>query len=152
MIMKDTKANYARRLTWAVVTAVVFGAGAFATKVSAQTGGGFEIQVPFDFTVVGQTYPAAKYRISRLDAANPDVLVLRSAADKALLIFRTERISYNAPAASSWLSFRRSGETNYLHGVRASGESYESRLPASGPDRRGAGAAQVARTIIIAHK
>lgn len=85
--------------------------------------------MPFDFVVRGRTFPAARYRIGRLDRANPDMLVLKSSTDKMLLIFQTQRLSPAAKTESSRLTFRRPGETNFLESIAASGQSYDSRLP-----------------------
>ena len=134
--MRNIELKYAKRLTLAVLTAVVFGAGAFATNVSAQSAGAFEIQVPFAFVVQGRTYAAATYRFARLSQADPDKLVLKSSTGKTLLIFHTQRLSSGEQAEFSRLTFKRFGATNFLASIRASGENYDSHLPTSKSDRR----------------
>lgn len=132
--MKNIQSKYTKQLFLGVLTAVVLGAGAFTVK--AQNVGVFEIEVPFDFVVMGRTYEAARYQIGRLSQASPDTLVLNSAAGKTLLILNTQRLNSGTADRFSKLTFSRYGDTNYLDSIRASGSSYESRLPAVRSDRR----------------
>lgn len=150
--MRNIEFKLAKRFTLAVLTAVVFGSGAFATNVSAQSAGAFEIQVPFEFVVQGRTYAPAKYRISRLSQADPDTIVLKSSAGKTLLIFHTQRLSPGEQAEFSRLTFKRFGETNFLDSIRASGANYYSHLTASKSDRRRQGSAPPAQILSITAK
>lgn len=134
--MKYTDLKFANCLKMAVLTMVLIGAGALANDVRAQTARVFKIEVPFDFVIKHQTYEAGTYRIGRLSESNPDILILKNAADKKSLILQTVRLSSGAPAAFSKLSFRRYGEMYFLDSIRASGETYESRLPTAKSDRR----------------
>ena len=149
--MKSFELKYVKRLALGVLV-VVLGAGAFVTKVPAQNARVFEIQVPFDFVVMGRTYTADTYRIGRLSQANPDTLVLNNAAGKTLLIMNTQRLNSGAPAEFSTLNFSRYGETNVLEGIKASGDGYESRLPSIKSDRRRRSIAQVSQTVSITTK
>lgn len=128
--------KHAKHLALALLTVVILGAGVFTTKVPGQNAPVVEIDVPFDFVVMGRTYAADRYRIERLDRANLDTLVLKSSTGKTLLIFLTQRLSSDAQVGESQLTFRRFGETHFLDSIRASGESYESRLPFVKSDRR----------------
>ena len=134
--MKNIELKFAKCLKMAVLTVVILGAGAFVTNVRAQTARVFEIQVPFDFVVKGQTYDAGTYRVGRLNEANPDTLVLKNANDKKSLILQTQRLNSGAPTELSKLTFRRYGEMYFLDSIRASGESYESRLPSGRSERK----------------
>ena len=147
--MKNIELKLAKRLTMTVLTVVILGAGAFATNVRAQTARVFEIHVPFDFVVKGRTYEAGRYRIGRLEQANPDRLVLKNAAGKTLLILQTQRLNSGAPIEFSKLTFRRDGEIYFLEGIQSSGEHYESRLPSVKSDRQGRSAEQLSEIVSI---
>lgn len=151
MIMRSIELKHTKRLTLAVLTVVILGAGAFATKVPAQNAGVFEIDVPFDFVVNGRTFEADRYRIGRLNQANPDALVLKSSTGKTLLILQTQRKS-GAPSTFTRLTFSLYGEAHFLDSIQASGESYESRLPSNKPDRRLRGAARLSQVLSVTNK
>ncbi len=134
--MKNIELKFAKCLKMAVLTVVMLGAGAFTTNVRAQTARVFEIQVPFDFVVKDRTYNAGRYRVGRLNEANPDTLVLKNADDKKSLILQTQRLNSGAPTEISKLTFRRYGEMYFLDSIRASGEISESRLPSGRSERK----------------
>ncbi len=112
----------------------------------------FEIEVPFDFVVKDRTYNAGTYRIGRLSEANPDTLVLKNAGGKKSLILQTQRLDSGAPIELSVLTFRRDGETYFLDSIRASGETYESRLPFVKSDRQQRLVAQLPEIVSITEK
>lgn len=150
--MRNIELKHAKRLTLTVLTVVVFGAGASATKISAQNAGLFEVQVPFDFVVMGRTYVAAKYRIGRLSPANPDTLILKSSTGKTLLIFQTYRLSSGTQAEFSRLTFKRFGKKSFLQSITASGQSYDSQLPSIRSDRLLQDAAPPPQIVSITNK
>ena len=150
--MKSNELKLAKRLTLTALTVVILGAGAFATNVRAQNAGVFEIQVPFDFVVKGRTYEAGKYRIGRLNEASPNMLVLKTATGKTLVILQTQRGISGAPIKLSKLTFSRYGEMYFLDSIHASSESYERRLPSVKSDRRRRGAAQLSEIVSITEK
>ncbi len=150
--MKNIELKLAKRLTLTVLTVVILGAGAFATNVRAQNAGVFEIQVPFDFVVKGRTYEAGRYRIGRLNQVNPNMLVLKTATGKTLVILQTQRGISGAPIKLSKLTFSRYGEMYFLDSIQASSESYESRLPSVNSDRRRHGAAQLSEIVSITER
>ena len=149
--MKNIELKFAWCLKLAVLAVVMLGAGALATNVRAQTARVFEIQVPFDFVVKDRTYDAGTYRIGRLSEANPDTLILKNADDKKSLILQTQRLDSGAQIELSMLTFRRDGETYFLDSIRASGETYESRLPFVKSDRRRS-SVQLAEIVSITGK
>ena len=150
--MRNTELTYIRRLMLTVLAAVILGAGAFATNVTAQNSGVFEVQVPFDFVVMGRTYAAATYRVGRLSQSNPDTLILKSSAGKTLLIFQTQRSNSPAPALTSQLTFSQYGATHFLDAVRTSGQMYESRLRSIKSDRKRREETQLSRVLTITSK
>ena len=134
--MKNIGMKYATRLILKGCAAIVFGAAICASSVSAQNARVFEVEVPFDFVVMGQKYDAATYRIGRLNQASPDTLVLNSASGKTLAIIQTHRLTTDQPAEFTTLKFRRQGEANFLESVITSGDSHESRLTLGRTNRR----------------
>ncbi len=108
--------------------------------------------MPFDFVVKDRTYNAGTYRIGRLSEANPDTLVLKNAGGKKSLILQTQRLDSGAPIELSVLTFRRDGETYFLDSIRASGETYESRLPFVKSDRQQRLVAQLPEIVSITEK
>lgn len=147
--MKNKELKFVVRLTLSVLTAVIFGAAISATNVSAQNASVFEVEVPFDFVVMGRTFEAAKYRIGRLNPSDPDTLVLNDSTGKTLLIVRTQRLDSEIPAEFSKLTFTRHGETNVLESVTASGSTYASRIPAARSERRRATIAAKTVSVLI---
>lgn len=152
MIMRNIELKHVKRLTLAVLTFAILGAGAFATKATAQNAGVFEVEVPFDFVIMGRTYAADTYRIGRLNPANPDMLILRSSTGKTLLVFQTQRLNTGSRSEHSGLTFKRYGETHFLDSVRASGASFDSRLQYTRSDRRRQAASPPAQILSIATK
>jgi hypothetical protein len=136
-MMKYTELKLAKCLKSTVLTLVMIGAGVFANEVQAQTARVFEIEVPFDFVINDHTYDAGTYRIGRLNESNPDMLVIKEASGKKSLILQTMRLQSGSPAEFSKLNFRQYGELYVLDSIRASGDSYESRLPYAKIDRQG---------------
>ena len=145
--MKNIRSKYTKQLFLGVLTAVVLGAGAF--MINAQNAGVFEVEVPFDFVVMGRTYTAARYQIGRLTQANPDMLVLNTSTGKTLLILNTQRLNSGPSDRFSKLTFSLYGDTHYLDSIRASGSSYESRIPSIRSDRRRRSIARASVVSII---
>lgn len=150
--MTTTSLMYAKHLMFIVLTPLVLGAGAFATTVPAQNAGVYEFQVPFDFVVMGRTYEAARYRVGRLNQANPDTLALSSSAGKTLLVFQTRRSTSRELAGPSQLTFSQYGQMHFLDSIRTSGNSYESRVPSIKSDRIRRDSSQLSRVLTISSK
>lgn len=147
--MKNIELKHAKRWTLYILAALFIGLGVSVTQVSAQNARVFQIQVPFDFIVMGRTYPAATYKIGRLNQTDPDTLVLNSSTGKTLLIIRTQRLNSEAPAEFSRLTFSRYGGTSFLETVVASGSSYESRVPVVRSDRQRRSIARATQTVSL---
>lgn len=145
--MKKIELKYAKRLALTVFTFLILGAGPFTANVQAQNASVFEVEVPFDFVVMGRTYAAATYKIGRLSQGSPDTLVLNSSSGKTLLMFQTQRLSSGTAAEFSRLTFIRNGETNTLESIIASGERHESRLPWIKSERHRQEIAQTSQTV-----
>ncbi len=115
---------------------MIFGVCVLLTNVKAQSGTVSEIQIPFDFVVKGRTFSAGKYRVERLDQTILDTLILKNAAGKTQSIMQTQRFNSEHQSNESKLTFHRYGEVYFLYSIRASGDSYGSRLSMHKPDRQ----------------
>jgi hypothetical protein len=74
-----------------------------------------EFEIPFEFIVKKQTFPAGKYSVARLNAANPDVLILKQVGGKLKTVILARRIGGDEKMrAQSHLSFRRGDAGFYL--------------------------------------
>lgn len=150
MIMKKFDSKFVKQSAMVVLSVVILGAGAFVTNVRAQASGAFEIQIPFEFVVNNRTYEAGTYRVGRLSAANPDMLILQTGNGKKSLILLTKRDAGGAPITISKLTFSRYGEIYFLDTIRAPGASYESRIIKS--NRRSDGRGQLTETVSVTEK
>ena len=98
--------------------------------VKAQSKPVFEIQIPFEFVVNDRVLPSGTYSIGRLNADNPDLLILKNTEGKTKIIFQTQRLNGGSPNGESRLTFYRFGNIYLLDCIWASGEIYGNRLPA----------------------
>lgn len=64
------------------------------------------------------------------------------------MIVLTQRLAPGAPVGLSRLTFTRYGETIFLDSIKASGQSYASRIPSDESDRRQRGRAQAAPQMV----
>jgi hypothetical protein len=97
-------------------------------SVRAQPGN-FEIQIPFDFIVKGQTMPAGVYSVGRLSAGNPAILIMKKAEGSEKIVFLTQSlIAGKFSSSGSTISFRRYGDRNFLYRIYAGTEDYVSEL------------------------
>lgn len=80
-------------------------------SANAQSGDGFQIEVPFAFALKGRTLPAGKYVVERTDPTRPNVLTLRNVEQGSVRLIITQRVEKdNASAASSLVFIRREGK------------------------------------------
>ena len=149
--MRSIDPKFAKQLGMAVLTVMIVGAGALVSNVRAQSSKSFEIQIPFDFVARDQTYEAGTYRVGRFNAGDPDTLILKSGDGKISLILLTQRHG-GVPVKNSSLTFSRHGETYFLDTIRASGESYERRIPSNRSTVRSGDPAQLAEIVSITQK
>ena len=50
-----------------------------------------KIEIPFEFTVKDQKFPAGKYSIGRLNPADPDLLIMRNESGEAKILLRVQQ-------------------------------------------------------------
>lgn len=115
-----------------VICAVFIG---LTISAQAQTKSQLKVEIPFNFMAKGRELPAGKYRVVRLIATNPDILILKSADGTAQIILMTQRVFGNSPNESS-LVFKRYGDTRFLSEVRLNGEKTGNQLLADRAERK----------------
>lgn len=110
--------------TFAVLCCVV--GCAVAGKASAHR---TEFKIPFDFIIKNRTLPAGSYSIGRLNAANPDVLVLEQIGGKIKTVFQAQRVGGgDGRFTQPRLTFNHGADGYFLTGIRELGESFGYRI------------------------
>ena len=87
-----------------------------------------EFDIPFDFIVKRQTLPAGRYSVGRLNAANPDILILKNKEGTIKFIFQAQRARAAGRATAARLTFVRGADGYVLSSVWETGETYGYRL------------------------
>lgn len=116
----------------------------------AQVDTAIQASIPFNFTVRGSTLPAGKYYIKQLNDTDPNLLEIRSADNRRVVIFTTiDDQAANAPKRSE-LVFDRIGDMYFLSQVWLKGYNLGEELPKTRAERRmkGAGARIENHTVI----
>jgi hypothetical protein len=94
--------------TLAALLFVTLGAGIAAQAQSAST---INVNVPFEFTFGAQTFPAGSYSVMQPEQ---HVVILRDARGYTVAQALTQGIESLAPAGSTTLKFRKSGDQHIL--------------------------------------
>jgi len=81
-------------------------------------------EIGFDFVVRDESFPAGKYSVERLSAANPEILVLKLVGGKARSVLLIRQPGELKSEYQLSLHFRDSGDKIVLVGVRAFGTKY----------------------------
>jgi hypothetical protein len=100
-----------------------------ATTISAQSSRRFEIAVPFQFDVAGQTLMAGKYAVERIDPSKPNLLMLRNMDNDIVRLVMTQRVEREEPSKTSGLVFIQRGRKYYLYQVWNIGDMNGNQLP-----------------------
>jgi hypothetical protein len=96
----------------------------FAVTGNAKSGIRSEFEIPFDFIIKDQTFPAGKYLIERLNPANSDFLILKKVGGKEKTIFLIQSASTDKLQKQTHLIFSRSSESYVLSEIWTFGEKY----------------------------
>jgi hypothetical protein len=129
--------GYMRKHPFTFITVLMCFVAVLSTTVSAQSVHLFEIEIPFEFVLHGQTLPAGKYALERIDPAKPNVVMLRNTNRSVARLVLTQRIEKENPSAASYLVFlRREGKT-YLFQVWTSGNLNGNQVPLADHNDRG---------------
>jgi hypothetical protein len=91
--------------------------------VHAQSGKQLNVNVPFDFSVQGTTFPAGHYLIGQGTQTSEDFLTLRRTDGPETAVFLTSGIHDRRIQQESRLVFRRYGSQYFLSAVWNSGSS-----------------------------
>ena len=110
------------------IFAVFYSIAAFAMIGSAKSEGRSEFEIPFDFVVRNQTYPAGRYYVKRLSPSSPDFLVLRQIDGKGIAVLLRQNGADDKQKDQLRLSFTQTGKTYVLLGIWSSGQKYSSVL------------------------
>jgi hypothetical protein len=102
----------------------------FAATINAQSSRRFEIAVPFQFEVAGQTLAAGKYAVERVDPSKPNLLMLRNIDNGVLRLVFTQRVEREEPSKTSRFVFMRTEGKYYLSQVWTIGDKNGNQLPA----------------------
>ena len=107
------------------------------SSIDAQSSHRFQVDVPFQFVLNGQTLTAGKYFVARTDASKPNILTLRSADGGVVRVIITQRVEKENPSPESSLIFIRREGKHYLFQVWNVGATNGSEIPAAqGRERR----------------
>lgn len=87
------------------------------SSVSAQTAGGFKINVPFQFFVDGRVLPAGIYVVDRTDPTRPDIVTLKRVDGGIIRVVLTLRVEKEDPSEVSSLIFILREGKHYLFQV-----------------------------------
>jgi len=96
--------------------------------VRAQSFHKFEVDVPFQFILMGRMLPAGKYVIERLDPTKPNVLSLKNTESGSVRLLIMQRVENRRPSASSSLVFVSKEGMAYLIQVWTKGEMNGSQM------------------------
>lgn len=102
-----------------------------ATTINAQNTRRFVIDVPFQFAVAGQTLPAGKYAVERIDPTKPNLVMLKNTDNGMVRLVTTQRVEKDEPSTTSSLLFVRRGGKFYLSQVWPIGDKNGNQVPAS---------------------
>ena len=89
-------------------------------------------KVPFQFVAAGQTFPAGEYKISRLNDADPRILLLSSIQDGAgVVMFATEAQGTSHDKAK--LAFATVGDQHFLSRIETANYAFTILAPSTEP-------------------
>ena len=109
----------------------------FAVRaVRAQSAHSFDVEIPFPFVLGGQSLPAGKYELSRIDQAKPNLVMVRNANARMLRLLLTLRVQKETPSATTYLLFGRFGDQLYLSEIWIKGDMNGIRIPPMGQEER----------------
>lgn len=110
---------------------------AAVASVNAQSAQRFEVDVPFQFVLNGQTLTAGTYTIERTDAAKPNIITLKKVDGRMVRLVLTQRVEKDSPSTASSLIFIRREGKHYLFQVWNVGAMNGSEIPSAHEKERG---------------
>ena len=114
---------------FASILALGFLIGGLAIVASGQNAHRFEIDVPFPFILRGRTLPAGRYKVERLDATRPNLILLTNTNVRNIRSVMMQRVETEYPSAESSVIFIRREERFYLFQVWTKGDMNGTQVP-----------------------
>lgn len=109
---------------------VLAGLGSLTISAKAQEPDQILVKIPFSFVAAGQTFPAGEYKVTRLRAEEPRILLLVNVENRAnAVILRPE--SQEAPHGKVQLDFSSVGDQHFLSRVETADHTYNLSVPQS---------------------
>jgi len=116
------------------IFAILYCTVTFVVAGNAKSASRSEFEIPFDFIVKNQTYPAGKYSVERLTRSSPELLVLKQlggAKGSSILLRRSTGDIKQRDQLQ--LSFSHADSKYVLLGIWVYGEKYASLSPDETP-------------------
>jgi len=123
-----------RSVITVVLTILLF--AVVPASLSAQSKFHFEVEVPFEFVLAGRTLPTGKYSIERLDAGNPNIVILKNLDINLVQSIFCQRVEKEIPATASSLIFKQREGKFYLAQVWTIGSQNGNQVPMGEKNRR----------------
>lgn len=122
------------------------GFAAFTVPAKTQTVDQPVVNIPFQFVVAGQTLPAGEYKVTRLHAWNPRILILSSYENRANAIVIPAEVEETL-GGKARLTFEIAGDQHVLSSIETEDHVYNFDVPkadtllAATPHQSGSGSA-----------
>ena len=142
--------NRVRHLLSFVVLSV-FALTLFAGKAHAQIVGDLNANIPFQFHVGNQEFPAGNYRLHVLDDAGLTVMEIISTDSSASTIFQVHESDANSRPAKSELIFNKYGNNYFLSKLFDEGNPSGSELSESRYEKQASKTGTVSQESVPTH-
>jgi hypothetical protein len=104
--------------------AILFCIAVFAALGEAKPVKSVEFEIPFDFAVKGEDFPAGRYVVERFDRNNPDFVLLKQVGGKLKAVLKVSLTTRSTPQNRFQLTFKFSGKRYVLRGILEHSEKY----------------------------
>jgi hypothetical protein len=91
-------------------------------SVVAQTGEELVANIPFSFTICQEKLPAGKYKVRPVTSANPRIVLIATADNRAVEMVCTHDVQSKKPSATGKLIFNQYGDQFFLSELWVQGE------------------------------
>jgi hypothetical protein len=92
-----------------------------AVSANAQSRQTITVNIPFEFTVAGETYAAGEYKIGRLNPMEPAMLILKKKKGNEMKIFSTQNLKSKTGVENLSVVFSKSGDSYSLSEIWTGG-------------------------------
>ena len=118
-----------RRVLYLAISSCVI--ALLTTPVFAQLEGPIRANIPFDFEVRGQIFPAGKYEISRINEDGSGLEIMNVDHRHKHVFIETELVQNRTRRERGELVFHRYGDTYFLYEIWRPGQESGRELPTS---------------------